>query len=219
VRARINLSPRWGTPGLADRAPAARAADASTEAEGGPVGTAPAVTPNQRTPRDRHWHSRPVDPRQPALVVAHAKQGTKEHSCRDSDKPDSKENQPKSHALPLIAYGHLYRMVQQPQNAVLVSSRTVRRNPARPRAEMAPGPHGAGRESALNAREADVRWLPGCATSLCGTGQSAASGLLLYLEHLGLPARAPGKSGCRSTHTLERRSSFHEASSPPAVRR
>lgn len=154
---------------------------------------------------------RPGQARETVLVVANTQQGTKQDGRRNPDQPHSKENQPEGHALPVVAYAELNSMLHQLQDAALVSSRTVRRNPARLR-----------RKSALSAGldshpEAVSSWTEP-ASFRPGTGQPAASGLLLYVEHLGLPARAPGSSGCSSTHTLERRSSFYEAPFPPAVR-
>jgi hypothetical protein len=81
----------------------------------------------------------PSDSPQPMLVVAHPEQGADEDGHRKSDKPDSKENQPEGHALPVIAYRELNSMLHQLQDASLVSSRTVRRNPARPVAQTLRG--------------------------------------------------------------------------------
>jgi hypothetical protein len=149
---------------------------------------------------------RPVQPRQAVLVVTNSQQGTEQDGCRDPDQPNSKENQPEGHALLDVAYAELNSLAHLPQDAALVSSCTVRRNPARVCIRSAVS---TPFERLLLQIEAARSWP--------GTGQPAASGLLLYLEHLGLPARAPGSSGSSPTHTLERRSSLTETPFPPAV--
>ncbi len=50
----------------------------------------------------------PGESRQAVLVVAHPQQPAQQDRCRDPDQPDSKEDQPEGHALPVIAYRELY---------------------------------------------------------------------------------------------------------------
>jgi hypothetical protein len=117
--------------GLPGEAATARAARASVEVPSPPVGAAPAVKRQRDAPfRDRSHGAALGAARQATLVVAHAEHGANQNGCRNADKPHSNENQPECHALPVFAYRELYRMLHQPQDTAVVSSRTVRRNPA-----------------------------------------------------------------------------------------
>jgi hypothetical protein len=118
--------------GLAGRPASARAADAATQVLRGPMDAAAASAGTESRLARSGDHGRgPADSLEAVLVVTHPEQGTKQDGCRNSDKPDSKENQPEGHALPVIAYRELYSMLHQLKATALVSSRTVRRNPAR----------------------------------------------------------------------------------------
>jgi hypothetical protein len=118
--------------GLPGRAASARAADAAMQVLRDPMDAAAAIAGTEKRLSWSGDHGPgPADSLQPVLVVAHPEQGTEEDGRRNSDKPDSKENQPEGHALPVIAYRELYSMLHQLKDAALVSSRTVRRNPAR----------------------------------------------------------------------------------------
>src|SRR4051812_48125286 len=75
--------------------------------------------------------------RQTVVVVTDAQQRTEQHGRRDADQPHSEENQPEGHTLPVVALGKLNSMRHRPQDAALVSSRTLRRNPARLSVETA----------------------------------------------------------------------------------
>jgi hypothetical protein len=121
--------------GLPGGAASARAAGNPMQVLRGPMGSAPAVPrAHERLTWQREGGPGPGHSPQAMLVVAHSQQRAKQDGRRDPDKPDSKENQPEGHALPVIAYRELNNMRHQLQGAVLVSSRTVRRNPARPSA-------------------------------------------------------------------------------------
>jgi hypothetical protein len=121
--------------GLPGGAASARAAGNPMQVLRGPMGSAPAVRrTHERLTWQREGGPGPGHSPQAMLVVAHSQQRAKQDGRRDPDKPDSKENQPEGHALPVIAYRELNNMRHQLQGAVLVSSRTVRRNPARPSA-------------------------------------------------------------------------------------
>jgi hypothetical protein len=117
--------------GLSGEAATARAAPASVKAPSRPVGAAPAVKRQRDAPFCDRSHGAALGAaRQATLVVAHAEHGANQNGCRNADKPQSNENQPECHALPVFAYRELYRMLHQPQDTAAVSSRTVRRNPA-----------------------------------------------------------------------------------------
>jgi hypothetical protein len=139
-------------PLLACGTTSARAANASVQVLGSPVHAAPAVAwAGERASRGAKRGPGPCEPRQAVLVVAHPQKGAEQKGRRNSDKPYSKEDQPEGHALPVIAYRELYRMVSQPQDAALVSSRTLRRNPAR-----------VGDKTPRSAPSAAIRRVSGC---------------------------------------------------------
>jgi hypothetical protein len=206
--------------GLPGEAATARAARASVEVPSPPVGAAPAVKRQRDAPfRDRSHGAALGATRQATLVVAHAEHGANQNGCRNADKPHSNENQPECHALPVFAYRELYRMLHQPQDTAVVSSRTVRRNPAT---------HGGGMTPlarfGLLCRASTHAVLPlsgptqAAPVHNLGLDSSRFLGYFYTKSIFGRPARVPGSPECLSTHMSERSSSFREAPFPPAIR-